>query len=89
MTGTLGATGVCVCTGACVPACVPVRACVCTVGAVRLAQAAGAGNAHSQVVFTDHTHPPPAAALQVQDLLGFNHRRLLVKDSFVACGVRH
>lgn len=66
-----------------------VRACVRTVGAVRLTQAAVAGNARPQVVFTDHTHPPPAAALQVQDLLGFNHRRLLVKDSFVAFGVCH
>lgn len=63
------------------------RACVFTVGAVTQAQAAIAGNARSQVVFADHTDPPPAAALQVEDLLGFNHCRLLIKDSFVAFGV--
>lgn len=86
MTETFGVTGfepVLVC------ACVPVRACVFTVGAVRLTRAAVAGNARSQVVFADHTNPPPAAALQVEDLLGFNHCRLLIKDSFVAFGFYH
>lgn len=76
---------VCACTGACVR----VRARVFTVGAVRLTQAAGAGDARPQVVFADHTNPPPAAALQVEDLLGFNHRRLRIKDSCVAFGVCH
>lgn len=60
-----------------------VRVCVCTVSTVRLTQAAVAGNARSQVMFPDHSNLPAAAAPQVEDLLGLNHRRLHINDQFV------